>query len=513
MSNEPHMDLRRLPGVNALARAASLAADQALPEPAPVPTVNYRSEGRVLVAGSAAEVARWAEQLPPPLVASLACVRSRADIALGGYLGAFAARWRSGSAELEGRFDLILDLCDPPVLTRHTLPHGYFAPGPDEDARAAAIAALAEMTGVFEKPKYFVYRAERCGHGRNGKTGCTACIEVCSAEAITGAGERIAVDTHLCAGCGACASACPSGAIAYAYPNVADTGARVRAMLAAYEAAGGADPVLVLHDAASRGVVDELPDHALPLELHEVTSAGLDLWLAALCHGARGVLVLTGAQTAPTYLHLLEEQAALAQHILHGLGYAGRHVVVASDAATLPLGAVPAQRASFHVLPDKRNTLDFALGHLHTHAPAPPELLVLPAGAPFGAVQVDTAKCSLCMSCVGACPSSALTDNPSFPRLSFIENNCIQCGLCVATCPEQAITLAPQIDFTPARRQPRTLYESEPFCCISCGKAFGTTLLVETMLGRLSGHPAFRAHPERLRMCADCRVVDMMKTD
>ncbi|HZX26098.1 MAG TPA: 4Fe-4S binding protein, partial [Telluria sp.] len=441
------------------------------------------------------------------------CVRSRADIEIAGYLGAFAVRWRSGNALLEGQFDLILDLCDPPLLARHTLPHGYFAPGLDDEARAAVIGELAGMTGVFEKPKYFVYRAARCGHGRNGKTGCSACIDVCSAEAITSAGERIDVDTHLCAGCGACASTCPSGAISYAYPGVAYTGERARAMLAAYAAAGGAEPILVLHDAANRAVAEELPDHALPLELHHVTAAGLDVWLAALCHGARGVLVLTGAHTAPGYLALLEEQAALAQHILHGLGYPGRHVVVANDAATLPQGAVPAQLASFHVMPDKRNTLDFALGHLHAHAPAPPDMLDLPARAPFGAVQVDTAKCSLCMACVGACPSSALTDNPSFPRLSFIESNCIQCGLCVATCPEQAIELAPRLNFTPTRQQARTLYESAPFCCISCGKPFGTALLVETMLRRLSGHAAFRAHPDRLRMCSDCRVVDMMKTD
>ncbi|HZX26219.1 MAG TPA: hypothetical protein VFF16_04070, partial [Telluria sp.] len=161
MSNELHINLRRLPGANALARAAAIAAAQALPEPDPAPTVSYRSEGRVLVAGSAADVAHWAEQLPPPLVASLACVRSRADIEIAGYLGAFAVRWRSGNALLEGQFDLILDLCDPPLLARHTLPHGYFAPGQNDEARAAVIGELAGMTGVFEKPKYFVYRAAR----------------------------------------------------------------------------------------------------------------------------------------------------------------------------------------------------------------------------------------------------------------------------------------------------------------------------------------------------------------
>jgi hypothetical protein len=34
--------------------------------------------------------------------------------------------------------------------------------------------------------------------------------------------------------------------------------------------------------------------------------------------------------------------------------------------------------------------------------------------------------------------------------------------------------------------------------------------MVQNMLGRLGGHPAFAANPDRLRMCGDCRVIDMM---
>ena len=133
-------------------------------------------------------------------------------------------------------------------------------------------------------------------------------------------------------------------------------------------------------------------------------------------------------------------------------------------------------------------------------------------GAPYGEVRVDRAKCTMCMSCVGACPESALMDGVDRPLLKFLERNCVQCGLCEATCPEDAITLHPRLLLAPAVREARVLNETEPFRCVSCDKPFGTRQMVEAMMGRLGGHSMFSSNGalRRLQMCADCRVVDMM---
>ena len=514
MSTEPDIDMSALPGANALARNAALAAAQALPEPDPVPGVPYRSQGRVLVMGSRAETAAWQARMAPPLVPSVLDVRDCSHLEVDGHLGAFLVRWRKGSALIEGHFDLVLDLCTPPVLARHTLPPGYFAPGQDEAAREAALAELSGMTGTFEKPKYFVYTERRCAHSRNKLPGCSACIDICSARAISSAGERIRVDPHLCAGCGACSTVCPTGAMAYAYPGAAYTGERLRTLLAAYASAGGKQAVILFHGPQARAALDSvaLPDRVIPVELHHAASTGIDVWLSAIAYGASGVVVLTTAHDAPPYRAALRDQAAVAQAVLDALGYAGPHLHVFHEVpGSWPLGQVPAQPAAFRILPDKRNTLDLALAHLHAHAPLKPPEVALPKGAPFGAVAVDSAACSLCMACVGACPAAALQDSPALPRLSFIERNCVQCGLCVATCPEQAIALVPRLSFSAARASAVVLNETQPFACVRCGKEFGTLRMVQSMLARLSGHPAFSGNPDRLRMCGDCRVIDMME--
>ena len=112
----------------------------------------------------------------------------------------------------------------------------------------------------------------------------------------------------------------------------------------------------------------------------------------------------------------------------------------------------------------------------------PVEYLPLPAGAPFGRVVVDTDGCTLCLACVGACPTGALQDNPERPELRFLEDACVQCGLCANTCPEHVIKLEPRLNFTDEARQPIPIKQEEPFECIRCGKPFGTRASIEKII-------------------------------
>ena len=523
-----------------IARRAALAALAALadlPAPEPLDTVGYRSAGATLVIGTRADALPWAERLAAALPVTVLLLDGEEDravrlypvfaaraIVLTGWLGAFDATWQApGSAPEHARFDLVLDLGASPQIATHQPPHGYYAPGPDEAARAAAVDALVGMVGEFEKPKYFAYKERLCAHGRNRRSGCNACIDICSAGAIADAGDLIAVNPYLCAGCGACTTVCPTGALGYAYPSAAHTGQRIKAALHAYAQAGGSAPVLLVHGAEGAALLAQLdgavPGRVLPLGVHHTASTGIDIWLAALAWGAAGVAVLTTDAEAPQYSAALDAQMGIAQTIMTGLGYAGAHVqllrVSGADELALalrhaPRGDVPARRAGFNVAADKRNTLDYALEHLLREAPQPVEEIALPAGSPFGALDVDAATCSLCMACVGACPASALQDGLNLPQLRFIEKNCVQCGLCADTCPEDAISLVPRLSFRATRKEPVVLNETQPFHCIRCQKPFGTVRMVESMLARLAGHPAFAGHLDRMRMCGDCRVVDMM---
>lgn len=473
-------------------------------------------------------------------------------------------------AEVSESFDLVLDLGAVPAIALHQPPQGYFHAA-DDASLVDAVLQLRESVGEFEKPRFFRYKQKICAHSRNGQIGCTACIDVCSAEAIRSdasmkgrtAGGGIVVEPHLCVGCGACTTVCPSGAISYATPRPDELGARIRTLLGTYARAGGRDAVLLIHsqgagaqviDALGRAArtdaaIHGLPARALPLEVWHTASVGIDLWLAAIAYGAAQVWVLVTHEEAPVYREAIMAQMRVAQVVLSGLGFAGEHLRIvgggevsrlathAAEAgpARVPAGAAPrtepallrldralrrssaatvGRPATFAVQAEKRSTLDLAIEHLMLQAAGVPDEIALPAPAsPFGSIVVDTQACTLCLACVGACPEAALADNADRPQLSFIEKNCVQCGLCASTCPENAIALQPRLllaDDGKARRQARVLNEAEPFCCVRCAKPFGTLRAVETMIGKLAGHSMFQgAAAERLRMCGDCRVIDI----
>lgn len=590
---------------NSLPKMAAVLAAAALPDPEPVPIVNYESAGHTLIIGPADQALRWAQRLCDQVDVSVLLTEgsetqmlgersfpsfSGNKIAVTGWLGAFKVRWQqdnpidletcircnacievcpegaidltyqidmdkctahrdcvkacgsigaidfmrgdiTAATERSGEFDLIFDLSRTPLVLAHQLPQGYFAPGQDVARQFADSLKLTQMTGQFEKPKFFTYKEKLCAHSRNEKIGCSACIDICSAEAISHNGNHVRVEPNLCAGCGACTTVCPSGAMAYAYPRATDMGLRLKTMLSTYAKAGGRQAGLLFHSKGQGATLvtqvgrlakagwQGMPARIIPVELHHTAAVGIDVWLSAFAYGAANVSVLVTDEEAPQYLDALQQQIELAQTILSGLGYAGSHLqlIRCKDAAELDAAVNalqpaqgPATYATFNVAADKRTTLELAIDHLKTWAPLKVDEIALPAGSLYGQVIVNQDACTLCMSCVGACPESALTDNANLPQLRFIEKNCVQCGLCEKTCPENAITLAPRLLLTDAAKNLQVLHEAEPFHCVSCHKPFGTAKMIENMLSKLSLHGAFSGNIERLKMCSDCRVVDMM---
>jgi ferredoxin len=538
-----------LPKIAALVAQAAAASSGK-----PAATVTQQSDGVILIYGRDETALEAAEQLRehldvtvmltgdapagPVLATPYPVVRGRVRQARG-HLGAFhltvdgfaradpsSRRALAFEAPRDGavsRCDLILDLTGgTPLFPAHATRDGYVRADPrDALAVQRALLVAAGLTGTFDKPRYVTPEPAMCAHARNGKIGCTRCLDACPTGAIAPAGNVVALDANVCAGCGSCVAVCPTSAMRWTAPAAKDSVNHLRALFAAYRAHGGtAPPVLLLHDAHGTSLIemlaragDGLPARVLPLCVPQVP--GLDALAAAFAFGAAEISVLVGSRDL--HRDALLREIALVDAVMVGLGYGEtRAGLIETDdpfalgtaLRDLPVrpGAAP---ATFLAIGDKCQITMQALGALHATAPAPAEAIALPAGAPIGRVTIAEG-CTLCLSCVSVCPTAALRDGGDRPALLFVEDACVQCGLCATTCPEHVITLEPRATFGPRRRDAVLLREEAPALCTSCGKPFGVKSSIDRVAAQLVGKHWMFSDPAviaRLRMCADCRVV------
>jgi len=426
------------------------------------------------------------------------------------------------------RCDVILDLSGATPLFHGTgLRDGYLRADPGfKEGVLKAVLKARELVGTFDKPRYIAFNESICAHSRSQIVGCKRCLDLCPAGAITPHGDHVAIDPMICAGCGQCAAACPTGAASYALPALDVSLRRLRSLLLTYREAGGESPVVLFHDEphgtplieALARFGDGLSANVLPVSVNEIAQIGLETIAAAFAYGACALRFLVRGKPSHDLLGL-QQTLVLAWPILEGVGLEPARIDIIStddpfalsaslgDGRTYDPVALP---ATFLPVGGKREILLLALRELRRVAPKAGDLIALPAGAPFGSVDIEVDRCTLCLSCVPACPTGALRDNPDKPMLRFVEDACVQCGLCKATCPEKVITLTPRLDFSPASAQLRVLKEEEPFRCTRCDTPFAAKSTIDRIATILVGkHWMFQSGDPRLAaltMCADCRM-------
>ncbi len=486
----------------AAARAAAAEAAKRVPVVSPE-TVTFTSRGTVLVTGKADRALSVLGRLSAPLRVVAFIPGAPDDAAVGpnlrvvaapitslsGHLGYFSATSVPLKGELvdagrfgwneDRRFDLVLDLNEPPLLAHEVQPLGYYAPRDEAELRVA-IESIRAQPGASHKPRYFGYEPERCTHGAASVTGCTRCLDACPAGAIVSAGAKVKFDPFLCQGCGTCTAVCPDGAVRYAYPPAATTLETVRVMLEAWRAAGASAPRLVVVSA------EGAPSSATQSLLARPTCCrirfmrwppsgsrhGSRPWLGALPKSCSSPV----RHTPQASLHALRDEIAMAHAVLAELGEPPSRIVLIEGAQTLS----PAPPTSIGTIAgpltaeSKRSTLYAALDHL-AQSKTPSNVPVrLPERSSIGAVAVSKERCTLCFACVNLCPTYALSNgSDALPELRFTESRCVQCGLCERGCPEHAIQLIPQITLArEVREESRVLFADEPFKCIRCGTPF-----------------------------------------
>jgi ferredoxin len=525
------------------AKQAALIAAAQLPAPM-APAKIIQSSGVCCIVGPTEQAVRMAELVQDEL--GVTCVVSDSGPVLlpsAGYDMArgrlTAARGALGNFKLEfaqlqtlnpaGRGDLTYGEAEPvarsecdvfidlrgmaPAFPHYQKRNGYFWADPDKTGELERIALTArERVGEFEKTVYFNLETSLCAHSRSNKPGCTRCLDVCSTEAIFSVGEHIQIDSDICAGCGTCAAVCPTSAITMNETPFEALTQAVDVMAQVYREHAGESPRLVFHSLGAGAEAieylaryhDGLADDLIPFGLEQVDRIGHAEIMAAFGAGYAEVLLLADSETDR---RALAPEVELAQAMLIGTRQSPSRVRVIA-AEELGDAGDNAGRVSEPVLlvGGRRDITRVTASAMAEKVEAP---IALPAGAPYGAIEINSDKCTLCLACVSLCPTGALGDNPDRPEVKFTENACVQCGVCASVCPETAITLKPQLDLSKQALIARPLHGEDPFECIQCGRPFGVASTINRIVEKLENQHWMYTNSDNvqlIKMCDDCRV-------
>lgn len=525
------------------AKQAALIAAAQIPAPA-APVKTIESSGVCCIVGPTEQAIRMAELVQDEL--GVTCIVNDAgpiqlpsasyDMARGqltgaeGALGNFrlefsqlqalnpAGRGALGYGEVKStarsECDVFIDLRGgAPAFPSHEKRNGYFWADPARAGELERIALTArDRVGEFEKTVYFRLETSLCAHSRSNQPGCTRCLDVCPTEAIFSFGEHVQIDSDICAGCGSCAAVCPTSAVTMNETPFETLTQAMAVMARVYREHAEESPRLVFHTlgAGNDSIAylaryhDGLADDLLPLGLEHVDRVGHAEIMAAFGAGYAEVLILADNELDR---RAVAAEVELAQAMLKGTRNSpGRVRVIAAE--ELGEAGDNAGRVSEPVLlvGGRRDITRVTVGAMADRIDAP---IPLPAGAPYGAIEIDSDKCTLCLACVSLCPTGALGDHPDRPEVQFTENACVQCGVCESTCPETAINLVPQLDVSKEALSARPLHGEDPFECIKCGRPFGVASTINRIVEKLENKHWMYSKSDNvqlIKMCDDCRV-------
>jgi Indolepyruvate ferredoxin oxidoreductase, alpha and beta subunits len=195
-----------------------------------------------------------------------------------------------------------------------------------------------------------------------------------------------------------------------------------------YLMAGGKNPEIILHDSDFGNEMismlsrhfSGLPSNLIPYELHSTGRIGHDLITSLIALGYEKIYILTDPKLASEHIHI-PLQLNLAKSMIKGVvkSYSEDFVKIidnndpekVSEIIYKNRNGIKIKTKPFNPLGKPRGIVRVAMQSLQKESNKS-NVIQLPKGSPYGTLDVNLEKCTICLSCVSGCPASALQDNP-----------------------------------------------------------------------------------------------------
>ena len=370
-----------------------------------------------------------------------------------------------------------------------------------------ALKKVKTNEGVYHYKNYINYDPSICQYHERREEICGKCAEVCPTVAILKEDEtkHLAFSHIDCHGCGGCISVCPSGALDYTQMP--------RAAFAHLSGYFKDAITLIIPSKMDLGLIDiPLREGVLPLMIEG----------EKYLHEAHLMnLLQTSGNPVIFYTDFISKGTGDVIRIINEIferKYHKQAIFVCEDTKELQtifdtLLPFPECKYGINEIDlRKREIFSARLAHLVGED----DLGIITTGEHihYGDITIDESKCTLCLSCVGACNVRALTAHPEDNSLRFNPSICTNCGYCEVTCPEKEClhVIKDEMSLKPSWFTQKIMAKDELFACTECGKQFATVKSVQKIAALMS--PIFGLDTVKIQTlycCADCKPKVMFK--
>jgi len=343
--------------------------------------------------------------------------------------------------------------------------------------------------------------------------------------------RKLQIDASKCESCAICAVACPRQAISFPLYSLTQIDEEMRSLISAnsgflqpriilFTCSGG---VSLLNELANKGL--SYAANLMPIEVPCIGTVTPFIVLRAFDLGAAGVgLVSCPGKCQHGYdLNLLLENVQTTKKLLEIIGISSErvHPIIASDSdildfhSQLQTFAKKVMQMRIHHLQRKKpselknseNRLSYLLKQITDKLNTNKNVQIQDAKLPFGIVEIDAEKCSICGLCASQCPTNAinLKREMEFVKLLFNYSLCIACDICLNGCPQKAITIKRSLELKKFENPTFILMQTKMVKCRLCNKAFLPNRQIKVVSNRLGDKPK-RYFQLISKHCPDCRA-------
>lgn len=362
-----------------------------------------------------------------------------------------------------------------------------------------------------KSPKYryksvITYEEKTCQYANRRSEHCAACAEVCPTTAILKNDDerKLEISQIDCINCGNCVSVCPSGSLEMAkIPQ--NSFAKISEFFKNKFA-------ILLPENFNFSASVKLPQKSLILAFANLNFLSFNYLLTLLQESGSQVLIFNDkiSQGFSENVEIINE--------IYERKYAKKGVFVAKNLDEFEKFALKLEKIenSQNIINEQNLSKRESFSKRLSWLVADENLGVINSGEKirFGEISINEKNCTLCLSCVGACNTSALFADANENAIKYNASLCTTCGYCVASCAESE-TLSLNLSGISLQKsffEYKILAKDELFKCIECGKEFATkkaVMRVSTLL-----RENFKNDPYKLKTlfcCADCKAKLMIE--